>query len=228
MSCDARRVLELVALDQRDGNGRHAEQRALHRRRHGAGVRHVVAEIGAVVNARYDEHRALGQEAEHAEVHAIRRRAVHGVPALTPAMHAERPVQRERVAAGALLALRRQHVHLAEVVEGGGEGREPGRVDTVVIGDEQDGHRCLDATAPCHQSAEKPDGGKMSDLFTVPHRSVRGLAKQRRRRYSSRRRPHNVSRASVQPQGHRYATRRPSILLKSSCRFWRSAASSVR
>src|SRR5947207_5682346 len=75
-------------------------------------------------------------------------------------MHAERPVQRERVAAGALLALRRQHVHLAEVVEGGGEGREPGRVDTVVIGDEQDGHRCLDATAPWHQSGEKPDGGK--------------------------------------------------------------------
>src|SRR5262249_56949787 len=54
--------------------------------------------------------------------------------------HAQGPVQRERVAAGTLLALGCQHVNLAQIGERRGEGREPGGVDAVVVGDEQDGH----------------------------------------------------------------------------------------
>ena len=39
-----------------------------------------------------------------------------------------------------LLALGGQHVHLTEIVERRGEGGEPGSVDTVVVGDEENGH----------------------------------------------------------------------------------------
>ena len=56
-------------------------------------------------------------------------------------LHAQGPVQRERVTAGALLALGRQHVNLAQIGERRGEGREPGRVDAVVVGDEEKGHQ---------------------------------------------------------------------------------------
>jgi hypothetical protein len=57
-------------------------------------------------------------------------------------------MQGQRVTTGALLALGRQDVEFAEVFERGGQRPESGRVNAIVIRDEQDGHRCLDATLP--------------------------------------------------------------------------------
>ena len=96
-----------------------------------------------MVDAGDDQRRPLGQKAEDTDVDAVRRRAVDGVPPLAQRLHAQGPVQRERVAAGALLALGRQHVDLAQIGEGRREGHEPGRVDAVVVGDEEKGHQIL-------------------------------------------------------------------------------------
>ena len=51
-------------------------------------------------------------------------------------IHAQRPVQGERVSHRALLAVRRDDVHLAERLERLGERGQPGRVDAVIVGDE--------------------------------------------------------------------------------------------
>jgi len=44
------------------------------------------------------------------------------------------------VTTGALLALRRDHVYLAELLERAGEGGQPCRMNAVVVGHEQQGH----------------------------------------------------------------------------------------
>ena len=49
-------------------------------------------------------------------------------------------MERERVTAGALLAFGRDDPHLAEVRERAGKRGEPGGVDAVVVGDEEEGH----------------------------------------------------------------------------------------
>ena len=80
-----------------------------------------------------------GRSPRTRQVHAVRRRAVHRVLPLRDPIDPERPVQRERVAHRALLAIRRHHVHLAERGQRLGEHREPARVNPVIVGDEDHG-----------------------------------------------------------------------------------------
>ncbi len=94
-----------------------------------------------MVDAGDDEHGSLGQEAQHAEVDAVGGRAVHPEPPLPEAVDSERPVERQRVAAGALLALGRQDVRVPELGQRLLERGEAGGVDAVIVGKQQRGHR---------------------------------------------------------------------------------------
>jgi hypothetical protein len=55
-------------------------------------------------------------------------------------VRAQRPVQRQRVAARALLPLRRDHVDFAELLEGAGQGGQARGVNAVIVGDQQQSH----------------------------------------------------------------------------------------
>ena len=93
-----------------------------------------------MVDARYHQHGRLGQEAEHGHVHAVGWRAVDREPVLAHLQRPERPVQGQRVAAGALLALRGDDVDLSELGERFLERCEPRSVNTVIVGEDYDGH----------------------------------------------------------------------------------------
>ena len=107
--------LALAGLGHR--HGRHAEEGSFHGGRHGAGVRHVVAEVRAVIDPRDDEHGPLRQEAEHAEVHAVRRCSVHREPPLPHLIDAQRSMQGQRVPDRALLTIGRHDVDVAQRLE---------------------------------------------------------------------------------------------------------------
>jgi hypothetical protein len=83
-----------------------------------------------------DQHGPLGEEAQHAQVDAVRRRAVGGEPALAELLDPEGAMQRQRVAAGALLALRRDDMNLTQAVEGASQRGQTLGVGPVIIGDQ--------------------------------------------------------------------------------------------
>ena len=126
-------------LDERHREPRHAQQHALEGGRHRARVRHVVTEVRAGVHARDDDPRPHRKEPEQREIHAVRRRAVHGEPPRPQLIRGERAMERQRVADGAPLAVGRHDPDLADRVERRRERRDAGRVDAVVVGDEDDG-----------------------------------------------------------------------------------------
>src|SRR5262252_2228855 len=67
---------------------------------------------------------------------AVRWRAVYREAALSDLGDAQRAMQSQRVPHRALLPVGRYHVHVAQVLESGGEGRQPRRVHAVVVGDQ--------------------------------------------------------------------------------------------
>jgi hypothetical protein len=94
--------VEVAPFYLRHRDGRHAQERALHGSGDGAGIGDVVPKVRAVIDARHDQHRGRRQEAEDRQVYAVGGRAVDREAALTEAVRPERPVQRQRVAAGGL------------------------------------------------------------------------------------------------------------------------------
>jgi hypothetical protein len=72
---------------QRYGYRGNAEESALHRRRHGAGIQHVVAEVGAIVDAGNQDVGLLLEQPRDGDVHAIGRGAVNVVAVLVDALH---------------------------------------------------------------------------------------------------------------------------------------------
>ena len=110
--------------------------------RHRPRVGDVVAEVGAVVDAGDDQ---VGgpvlEQVEHPEVDAVGGGAVDAVAVLPQLLEAERTVEGERVAAGALLAVGGDHHHLPHRRQRLGEKPDPLGEDAVVVGDQDPGHR---------------------------------------------------------------------------------------
>jgi hypothetical protein len=79
--------------DERDSDRRHAEQRALHGRRHRARVGDVVAHIAAVVDARDHQVRLDLHDAVDRQVDRVGRRAVDGKMASIDRIDAQRAVE---------------------------------------------------------------------------------------------------------------------------------------
>jgi hypothetical protein len=84
----------------------------LHRRRHGARIQGVVAEIAAGIDAGNDHIRQLVEQPGEGQVHAVGRRAVHAVEVTDSALDVQRVHQRERVRGAAAITVRRDDSEL--------------------------------------------------------------------------------------------------------------------
>jgi hypothetical protein len=115
-----------------------AEERGLARGTHRPRVEHVVAQVAAAVDARDDERRPARQQLHDREVHAVRRRAVHGEDACVDLLRPQRVLERQRLGARARLAVGRDQPDLAHALEGRRERADPRGVDTVVVRDEDE------------------------------------------------------------------------------------------
>ena len=78
---------------------------------------------------------------------------VNGTPA--DCVHVQRRMQRERVRLRAVVVLRRDHVHVAEVADGVVQRNDAGRLVAVVVG-EQDLHGCRDCRVPSRPGHRAP------------------------------------------------------------------------
>ena len=138
------KVVTILALvvggDQRHRHRRQAEEAAFHRRRHGAGIDHVVAEIRGVVDARHHDVRLELQHAGQRQVHAVGRRAGDAAGVVVDALQPDRQVERQRVAGAGAVAVGGDHHHfMAGLAQHGGEHPDAGGIDAVVVAD-QDPH----------------------------------------------------------------------------------------
>jgi DNA-nicking Smr family endonuclease len=106
----ARGALEMRALcsrgDQRHRDRGQAQAAPFHRRRDGAGVDHVVAEVGAVVDAGEDDVRIAVQHAGQRQVHAVGGRAGDAPGVLVAAQRAHRLVEGEEIGSAGTVAVR--------------------------------------------------------------------------------------------------------------------------
>jgi hypothetical protein len=120
----------------RERQRRHAAQRALARSGDGAAVKHVVAQIGAVVESRKHQIGAARQDAgarEERGVNAVGGRAVHRKHPLTMLEQPKRSMQAERVARGALLGLGRAHDYVRVRQERSAQCVQPLRAKAVIV-----------------------------------------------------------------------------------------------
>ncbi|OQB99423.1 MAG: hypothetical protein BWX79_03139 [Alphaproteobacteria bacterium ADurb.Bin100] len=123
-------------LDLRERDCRDAEQVALHRRAHGAGVDGVVAHVGAVVDARDHQVGPVAQQAGQRDVHTIGRRAVHVAKTVGGRLHVEWRMQCQRVRFGAVVLLRRHHFDLGHGPQRLVQRHDAGSLVAVVVGNE--------------------------------------------------------------------------------------------
>lgn len=147
LACHARGRREMPAFthDQRNRDRGQAEEASLHGSSDRAGIEHVVAEVGAVVDAR-NHHVVIDlafEQARNGEVDAVRGGTVDEMAPGTVFGHAQREVERQGVAGAAAIALGSHHRHL---------GKRPQRVDealqalgtvAIVVAD-QDSHVAWD------------------------------------------------------------------------------------
>ncbi len=100
---------------ERKSHGGYAEQIGFGGGGHGAGIKCVVAHIGAVVHT--GEHQIgleIGQRVQ-AQMNAVGGGAAHIIKAVFGLADMQRAVERERIAHAAAVALRRHHAHIGKL-----------------------------------------------------------------------------------------------------------------
>ena len=132
----------MPAALQRNGERRHAAQRALDRARDRPRVEDVGTQVEAVVDARHHQRRLGREHFVDRDVHAISRSAIHGIGVWGDELATQRPPQRQRVANGARFGLRRHNNHLAQWRERLRQRRNPRRKISVVVRQKNRSHRC--------------------------------------------------------------------------------------
>ena len=115
----------VATLHQRKGNGGHAQQMAFGSGRHGAGINRVVAHIGAVIDARDDNIRALIEQAGHRDVNAVGWRAIDIEKATVGLAHRKRAIKGQGVGRTTAVPLRGNHGNRSELTEHPGERGDP-------------------------------------------------------------------------------------------------------
>ena len=128
--------------------GGKALNRALHRRTHRAGIQHICAQVGAVVDAGEHQIRPLIQQGKQGQLDAVRGGAAAG-PGLDAIIEQFisplRPywgLQGETVARSGALLIRTHHTHLVAAGQGRiGQSSNAFSEDPVVVAD-QDLERC--------------------------------------------------------------------------------------
>jgi len=132
------REVGIGAGGERDRHRGDTEERAFAGAAHRARVEDVLAEVRAAIDARHDEIGPARQQLHQREVHAIGGRPVDGVDPLLDALRAQRVLQRQRLAAGADLAVRRDDVHLAALAQRRAQRLDARRVHAVVVRDQDE------------------------------------------------------------------------------------------
>ena len=143
---------------KRHRDARRAEQRALERAADGARVGDVVAEVVALVDARDDQVRQAREDVDDPQVHAVGRRAVDRVDALAQPLEPERTGDGQRVADRARLPQRGDDGDVADRAQRVRQRVQAFRVDTVVVGDENPGHKVVGAVCGRRRSDEYTRG----------------------------------------------------------------------
>uniref|UniRef100_A0A914YM11 Uncharacterized protein n=1 Tax=Panagrolaimus superbus TaxID=310955 RepID=A0A914YM11_9BILA len=130
----------VVAGNQRDRHRRQPEEATFHRRRDGAGVDHVIAEVGGIVDAGHDNVRFELEQPGQRQVHAVGRSAGHRDGVMVDALEADRQVQGQRIAGAGAITVGRDH---RDLVSGLAQHRskhpDACGVDAIVVTD-QDSH----------------------------------------------------------------------------------------
>ncbi len=130
----------VVSGHQRHCDSGQAEETTFHRRRHGAGIDHVVAEIGGIVDTGHDNVRLEFQQAGQRQVDAIGRRTGHRHGVVVDALEPDRQIQGQRIAGAGAIAVGCDHCHFVPgLAQYGCQHPDARRVDTVIIAD-QDAH----------------------------------------------------------------------------------------
>ena len=142
-----RAELAPVEIGAAHGQRRQAFDRALHRRRHRAGVHHVGAQVGAVIDAGEHQIRGLLQQRREGQLDAVGRVAAAGPgrdagrEQLIGPLGPQRRLQGEAVAGGGALLVGADHRHPVAPLGGfGRQGLDAVREDAVVVAD-QDAER---------------------------------------------------------------------------------------
>ena len=126
----------MVVAGQRHGDRRQAEEAPFHRRRDRAGIDDIVAEVRRVVDA---GHHDVGLEVEQSgqrEMDAVGRRARDAVAAVVHAGDADGLVERQRIAGARAVAIWRDDGDAADDSQTFGQYAYAGRVDAVVVGNQ--------------------------------------------------------------------------------------------
>ena len=124
----------VVGGRQRHRHRGQAEETPFHRRRHGAGIDHVVAQVGGVVDARHDD---IGLHLQHpgqGQMHAIGGRAGDTPGLLVELLDPDRQIKGERIAGPGTVSVGSDHQDfMARGAQALGEGSDARRVNAVVI-----------------------------------------------------------------------------------------------
>ena len=141
-AADARRGVPVGFAErvERKRHGRNAHDGAFRGGGNGAGIEHADAGVGAEIDAAQDEI-GLGLEQEtDRQLDAIRRRAADGGAEMRaaggPGARVQRLGQRDPVADGGAFAVGRDDVDVAQVLDRVVEGVDAGRLDAVVVAQE--------------------------------------------------------------------------------------------
>jgi hypothetical protein len=110
-----------------------AQETPLHRRGDGTRIDHVVAEIGAVIDARHHQVRLIVEESRQREVHAIGRRTIDLVAILPVLLDPERGRQGQRIARSRTIPIRRDHDNVRDLRQCGGQRVDPGCEIPVIV-----------------------------------------------------------------------------------------------
>ena len=131
-----------IGLRQRERG--YSQNGAFERARDRPRIGHVLGGVLAPVDAGQDQIRPLAvEDVAHPHDDAVGRRSLDGVTALVERAHAQRIVERERMRHAGLVEFRRHHPDIVgQRARDLGAGVEAGRVDAVVIGN-QDTHARL-------------------------------------------------------------------------------------
>ena len=100
------KVLAVLARE-RYGDGRKAEKTPFHSRRNGPGVNYVIPEIGAMIDAGYDNIRINVEESGQRQMYAIRWRTINEIPVCLYLMNPQRRMQCQRIAGAGVIPVRR-------------------------------------------------------------------------------------------------------------------------
>jgi hypothetical protein len=95
----------VVGGDKRHRHGGQSEKTSFHRRRHGSGIDHVIAQVGGVVDAGHDD---VGFDIQHSrqrKMHAIGRRAGDAPGLLIQLLDADGQIQGQRIAGAGAVAV---------------------------------------------------------------------------------------------------------------------------